>query len=204
MKEAPAWQLEVVFPALTARKFGLFGRWYNARFQRYIYRSAAHVSRTFTYSLPLTREGLHDWGMSGFPVVELELLGVMMRPELRRFDRRFRDLIRRARSRSKPALEQACQVLAEAGVRADQITVAWHGVPHPERDESRQVFCQVSVLRPIAPSVREAFTVVLVSGLQDRVILEWVPLSTFDLDILRSERFSLESPRDASRDAPHP
>ena len=192
MKDAPAWQLEMVFPALTARRFGVFGHWYNQRFHRHIYRNAAHVSRTSTYSLPLTRDGLHDWGMSGLPVLELEVLGALMRPEMRQFDRQFRGLVRRARARTKPALEVAFKVLADAGVRADQVTVAWHGVPHPERHETRQVLCQVSVLRPVAPSVREAFALALVAGLQDRVVLAWVPLSTFDLDILRSQRFVSE------------
>lgn len=192
MNDAPAWQLEMVFPALAARKFGVFGHWYNQRFHRHIYRSSAQVSRTSTYSLPLTRDGLHDWGMSGLPVLELELLGALMRPEMRRFDRQFRGLVRRARARTRPFLEVAYKVLADAGVRADQVTVAWHGAPNPERHETRQVLCQVSVLRPVAPSVREAFTLALVAGLQDRVALEWVPLSTFDLDILRSERFLSE------------
>lgn len=204
VRDAPAWQLELIFPALTARKFALFGHLYNKRFQRYIYRSATHVSRTFSYSLPLTRDGLHDWGMSGYPVLELELLGALMRPEMRRFDRRFRGLIRQARTRTRPALEHAFAVLAEAGMRADQVTLAWHGVPHPARDETRQVLCQVSILRPIAPSLREEFTQRLVSSMRDRVNLEWVPLSTFDLDILRSEQISLEPPSWRIHDAQNP
>jgi hypothetical protein len=192
VNDAPAWQLEMVFPALMARKFGVFGRWYNQRFRRHIYRNAAHEARDSGYSLPLTRDGLHDWGMSGLPVLELELLGALMRPEMRQFDRQFRRLVRQARARTSPALEVAFKVLADAGVRVDQVTVAWHGAPHPERHDTRQVLCQVSVLRHLAPSVREAFTLALMAGLQDRAALEWVPLATFDLDILRSERFVSE------------
>ncbi len=202
MIDALAWQLEMVFPALMARKFGVFGRWYNRRFRRHIYRSAGHESRNFGYSLPLTRDGLHDWGMSGWPVLELELLGALMRPEMRRFDRQFRGLVRQARARTKPALEVAFRVLADAGVRADQVTEAWHGAPHPERHDTRQVLCQVSVLRSLAHGAREAFTEALLAGLQDRVVLQWVPLSTFDLDILRSERFVSERLTTASFSRP--
>lgn len=188
MKDVPAWQLELIFPEMTVRKFGLFGRLYNHRFQTYLYRNAATASRTLVYSLPLTRDGLKNWGMSGLPVLELDVLGMLMRPELRRFEKDFRALVRRARTRSRPAIQAVLEAMARFGVKREDITVDWNGEPHPQIAEARQVACQINVLRSLPPAALEAALLAAKESVQDRCELSWSRLSVFDLESLRTER----------------
>lgn len=190
VKDAPAWQLEFVFTEITARKFGVFGRLYNHRFQRHLYRNAATASRTLVYSLPLTREGLQRWGMSGFPVVELDILGMLMRPELRRFETEFRALVRRTRTRSKAAVQAVFESLASHGVKREELTIDWNGEPHPKIADARQVACQINVLRPLPPAALEEALRVASEHIQDRCELSWSALSVFDLETLRTERLT--------------
>ncbi len=188
MKDAPAWQLELIFTEMTVRKFGFFGRLYNHRFQTHLYRNAATASRTLVYSLPLTRDGLKNWGMSGMPVLELDVLGMLMRPELRRFETELRALVRRARSRSKPAIRAVLEALAVYGIKREDITIDWNGEPHPEIVDARRVACQINVLRSLPLGALQAALEAAEKTVQDTCELSWSTLSVFDLETLRTER----------------
>lgn len=190
VNDAPAWQLEFIFGEMIARKFGMFGRLYHRRFQHYIYRDAASTSRTLVYSLPLTLEGLENWGMSGLPVLELSILGMLMRPELRRFDAEYRALVRRARTSAEPAFQAVFELLERHGVEHGEITVAWNNRSHPRIADARQVACQINVLRPLSPAVLEAALQAASESVRGRCELAWSALSTFDLETLRVERLT--------------
>jgi hypothetical protein len=192
--DAPAWQLEFVFYEMSVRKYGIFGRFYNHRFQHHLYRShSSMASRTLVYSLPLTREGLETWGMSGWAVMELGVLGMLMRPELRRFDLQYRDLVRHVRSRSQLAFQVVLDVLAQHGVDRDDIKLDWKSRSHPTIPNARQVSCQISALCPLSPEVREIALDAATAAVKDRCELSWGPLSVFDIGTLRVERLAHRS-----------
>jgi hypothetical protein len=189
--DAPAWQLEFVFNEMSVRKYGIFGRFYNHRFQRHLYRTNASTApRTLVYSLPLTSEGLETWGMSGWPVLELGVLGMLMRPELRRFDLQYRDLVRRVRTRAQPAFRAVLEVLSVHEVERENIKMEWKSRSHPEIANARLVSCQISVLCPISSEVRETALSVAMRSVKDRCELSWSALSLFDIGNLRVERLA--------------
>jgi hypothetical protein len=189
--DAPAWQLEFVFYEMSVRKYGVFGRLYNRRFQHHLYRShSSMASRTLVYSLPLTREGLETWGMSGWSVMELGVLGILMRPELRRFDLQYRDLVRRVRSRSQPAFQAVLDILSGHGVERHDIKLDWKSRSHPKLPNARQVSCQISALCPLPPEVREVALQAAIGAVQDRCELSWAALTVFDIGTLRVERLA--------------
>ena len=192
MKDAKGWQLEMVFSDQgVVPKFGFFGRRYTRAFNKHFYRDAANFSRTLMYSLPMPRSDLEHWGVQGAALMELEFLAMLMRPEMNMFERRFRRLVGRARSLSKPMREAMVKHLLKHGVRAEEMQVEWGNRPQFDRPELRQVLCRLDVLRPLTPELRQAVMEVARSSATISAELTWSPYTTFDLEEIRAERSSL-------------
>jgi hypothetical protein len=194
VKEANGWQLEMVFVDQgVVPKFGFFGRIYTRAFNKYFYRNTANFSRTLMYSLPMPRADLEHWGVQGGALVELELLGMFMRPEISMFEQRFRRVVGRSRTASKPMREAMVAHLLGHGVRREEMHAEWGSRPQHDKPELRQVACRMDVLRPLTVEVRQAVLDVARASATVSAELTWSPYTNFDLEEIRAERFGLRS-----------
>lgn len=194
MKEANGWQLEMVFSDQgVVPKFGFFGRIYTRAFNKHFYRDAANFSRTLMYSLPMPRADLEHWGVQGAALVELEFLGMFMRPEMNYYERRFRKLVGQSRSLSKPMREAIIARLLTQGLRHEDMHIEWGSRPQFDKPELRQVLCRLDVLRPLSIELRQAVLDVARASATLSAELTWSPYTSFDLEEIRAERASLRS-----------
>jgi hypothetical protein len=186
VKEPAGWQLEMVFlDHGSVPKFGFFGQLYTRVFNRSFYRNSSQYSNTLMYSLPMPRLELEHWGVRGFPLISLGVLGGLMRPESSLLEKRFRRMVWQARASSKPLRQAISRVLLAHGIPPDEMRAEWGHRPRPDQSEWRQVACRLNILHPVPATIRQAVLEAAKANAASSLELTWLPFTPFDLEEIR-------------------